>query len=172
MLFRSFEAINAELSQYSPELATRPMIVAGNKVDIAPDREGMEKLKAHAEKLGLPFFEISAAAHQGTRELMYFAAQRLRELPPITVYEPTYVERPPEVDTSEDLSIERIDDTWVVDGPWLRQLMANVNFGDYESRNWFERKLREAGLYARLEEMGIQDGDAICLYNLEFEYQR
>ncbi len=167
-----FEAINAELSQYSPELATRPMIVAGNKVDIAPDREGLERLKAHAEKLGLPFFEISAAAHQGTRELMYFAAQRLQKLPPITVYEPTYVERLPEVDTSEALTIERIDDTWVVDGPWLRQLMANVNFGDYESKNWFERKLREAGLYARLEEMGIQDGDAICLYNLEFEYQR
>ena len=50
--------------------------------------------------------------------------------------------------------------------------MANVNFGDYESKNWFERKLREAGLYQRLEELGIQDGDAICLYNLEFEYQR
>ena len=167
-----FEAINAELAQYSPELASRRMIVAANKVDIMEDPALLDKLRAHVEGLGLEPFELSAAAHQGTRELMYFAAQRLRELPPITVYEPTYVERPPEVDTSEDLSIERIDDTWVVDGPWLRQLMANVNFGDYESRNWFERKLREAGLYARLEEMGIQDGDAICLYNLEFEYQR
>ena len=167
-----FEAINAELGQYSPELAQRPMIVAGNKVDIAPDREALEKLKAHVEKLGLPFFEMSAAAHQGTKELMYFAARRLQELPPITVYEPTYVERPPEIDTSEELSIEQVDDTWVVDGPWLRQLMANVNFGDYESKNWFERKLRESGLYARLEEMGIRDGDAICLYNLEFEYRK
>ena len=167
-----FEAINAELSQYSPELAQRPMIVAGNKVDIAPDREALEKLKAHVEKLGLPFFEMSAAAHQGTRELMWFAARRLQELPPITVYEPTYVERPPEIDTSEELTIEREDDTWIVDGPWLRQLMANVNFGDYESRNWFERKLRESGVYDRLEEMGIQDGDPICLYNLEFEYRK
>ena len=166
-----FEAINAELSQYSPELAQRPMIVAGNKVDIAPGREGLEKLKAHVEKLGLPFFELSAAAHQGTRELMYFAANRLQELPPITVYEPTYVERPKEVDMSEPPTIEVIDGTWVVDGPWLRQLMANVNFGDYESRNWFERQLRQSGLYDRLEEMGIQDGDTICLYNLEFEYQ-
>ena len=50
--------------------------------------------------------------------------------------------------------------------------MANVNFGDYESRNWFDRQLRQSGLFARLEEMGIQDGDTICLYNLEFEYQR
>lgn len=168
-----FQAINEELKRYSPELATRPMIVAGNKVDIAPDREGVEALKAHVEGLGMPFFEISAAAHQGTKELMWFAANRLAELPPITVYEPTYVERPPEIDTSEDLEItQEEEDYWMVDGPWLRQLMANVNFGDYESKNWFERKLRESGLYARLEEMGIRDGDTICLYNLEFEYQR
>ena len=167
-----FEAINAELAEYSPELATRPMLVAGNKTDIAQDREGLEALKAHVEALGLPFFELSAAAHQGTRELMWAAAEKLRELPPITVYEPTYVERPPEVDMSAPPTIEVVDGTWVVDGPWLRQLMANVNFSDYESKNWFDRQLRESGLFARLEEMGIQDGDIVCLYNLEFEYQR
>ncbi len=167
-----FEAINAELKAYSPELASRPMLVAGNKADIAADRAGLEALKAHVEALGLPFYELSAAAHQGTRELMYAAALKLRELPPITVYESTYVERPPEVDTSAPPTVEVIDGTWVVDGPWLRQLMANVNFSDYESRNWFERQLRASGLFQRLEEMGIQDGDTICLYNLEFEYQR
>ena len=167
-----FEAINAELAEYSRSLATRPMLVAGNKVDIAQDRDGLEALRAHVEALGLPFFELSAAAHQGTRELMWAAAEKLRELPPITVYEPTYVERPPEVDMSTPPTIEVVDGTWVVDGPWLRQLMANVNFGDYESKNWFDRQLRESGLFARLEEMGIQDGDIVCLYNLEFEYQR
>ncbi len=167
-----FEQINAELAQYSPELAARPMLVAGNKVDIAPDRTGVEALRAHVEALGLPFFEMSAAAHQGTWELMYAAAARLAELPPITVYEPTYVERPPEVDTSGELEIQVEDGEWFVDGPWLRQLMANVNFADYESRNWFERQLRASGLFTRLEEMGIQDGETVCLYNLEFEYQR
>ena len=167
-----FEAINAELAEYSRSLATRPMLVAGNKTDIAQDREGLEALRAHVEALGLPFFELSAAAHQGTRELMWAAAEKLRELPPITVYEPTYVERPPEVDMSAPPTIEVVDGTWVVDGPWLRQLMANVNFSDYESKNWFDRQLRESGLFARLEEMGIQDGDIVCLYNLEFEYQR
>ena len=167
-----FDAINAELAEYSPQLAQRPMMVVGNKVDIAPDREQLDKLKAHVEALGLPFYEMSAAAHIGTRELMYAAAKKLQELPPIAVFEPTYVERPPEVDTTEPPTIEVIDDTWVVDGPWLRQLMANVNFGDYESRNWFDRKLRDSGLYQRLEEMGIQDGDTICLYNLEFEYRK
>ena len=57
-------------------------------------------------------------------------------------------------------------------GPWLQRLMANVNFGDYESRNWFDRMLRQSGCLTGWEEMGIQDGDIVSLYNLEFEYQR
>ena len=168
-----FEAIQAELREYSPDLASRRMLVAGNKVDIAADRTGLEALRAHAEGLGMPFFELSAAAQQGTRELMYAAARELESLPPITVYEPTYVERPPEVDLSEPMTITREDDgTWIVEGPALQRLMANVNFGDFESRNWFDRMLRQCGLFDRLEEMGIQDGDPVSLYNLEFEYQR
>ena len=167
-----FEAINEELKQYSPELASRPMLVAGNKVDIAEDRTLVETLKAHVEAKGMPFFELSAAAHLGTRELMLAAAGKLRELPPVTVYEPTYVQRPPQVDTSEPLTITHEDEVWIVEGPWLQKTMANVNFGDYESRNWFDRMLRESGLFDRLEEMGIQDGDTVSLYNLEFEYQK
>ena len=167
-----FEAIQAELKEYGSGLENRPMLVAGNKVDIAADRSALEALRTHVEGLGLPFYEISAAAQQGTRELMYAAARELEHLPPITVYEPTYVERPPEVDMSEPLEITHEDDTWLVEGPWLQRLMANVNFGDYESRNWFDRMLRQSGLFDRLEEMGIKDGDLVSLYNLDFEYQR
>ena len=167
-----FETINRELAEYSPQLAGRPMIVAANKIDIAPDRTLVDKLKAHVEAKGMDFYEISAAAQKGVRELVYAAARALRDLPPITVYEPTYVERPPQVDMSQPLTITREDDVWLVEGPWLERLMANVNFGDYESRNWFDRMLRESGLFERLEEMGIQDGDTVSMYNLEFEYQR
>ena len=167
-----FEAIQAELKEYSPALASRRMIVAGNKVDIAADRTALEALKAHVEAQGMPFFEISAAAHQGTRELMLAAARELEHLPPITVYEPTYVDRPAQVDTSAPLEIRHEEDTWIVEGPWLQRLMANTNFGDFESRSWFDKMLRQSGLYDRLEEMGIQDGDIVSLYNLEFEYQR
>ena len=167
-----FETINAELKQYSPELASRKMIVAANKTDIMADPALLDKFRAHVEGLGLELFEISAAAHQGTRELVKKAAQELAQLPPVAVYEPTYVELPPEVDTSGEVSIEKYDDTWVVEASWLQHLMANVNFGDYESRNWFDRKLRESGLFDRLEAMGIQDGDIVSLYDLEFEYQR
>ncbi|MCD8377054.1 MAG: GTPase ObgE [Oscillospiraceae bacterium] len=167
-----FDAIQEELKQYSPELAARPMLVAGNKADIAANRSGLEALKAHVEALGLPFFELSAAAHRGTGDLMRAAAARLAGLPPIATYQPEYVPRPPEIDTNEPLHIEHQEDVWLVEGPWLRQLMANVNFGDFESRNWFDRKLRQSGLFERLEELGIRDGDTVSMYNLEFEYRR
>ena len=167
-----FEAINEELRQYSPELAGRKMIVAANKVDIMTDPGLLDRLRAHVEGLGLELVEISAAAHQGTRELVLRTAQLLQELPPVAVYEPTYVERPPEVDTDGAVDIQEFDGTWVVDAPWLQRLIANVNFGDYESRNWFDQKLRQSGLFDKLEEMGIKDGDIVSLYDLEFEYQR
>ena len=167
-----FETINAELKEYSPELASRKMLVAANKTDILADRTLLEQLKAHVEGLGLPFFELSAATHQGVRELMKAAAGELAHLPPVITYEPEYVERPPQVDTTEPLTIRHEDDVWIVEGPWLQKIMANVNFSNYESRNWFDRMLRNAGLFDRLEEMGIQDGDLVSLYNLDFEYQR
>ena len=167
-----FKAINEELKQYSPDLAGRKMLVAANKVDIMQDPALLEQLRAYVASQGMELFEISAAAHMGTRELMKRAAQELQSLPPVVVYEPTYVERPPEVDTSGEVEIQQFDDTWVVEAPWLQRLMANVNFGDYESRNWFDQKLRQSGLFDKLESMGIKDGDIVSLYDLEFEYQR
>ena len=99
-------------------------------------------------------------------------AQRLSELPPVTVYEPEYVPKPPVIDTSEPLHIEREDNTWLVEGPWLQRLMGNINFSDYESRMYFDKMLRQSGLFDTLEQMGIQDGDIVSMYDLEFEYQR
>ena len=150
----------------------RPMVVVANKVDIMEDPALLDKLRAHVEGKGLELFEMSAAAHQGTQELIKRCAQELAQLPPVVVYEPTYVERPPEVDTSGEVNIQQFDETWVVEAPWLQRLIANVNFSDFESRNWFDRMLRQSGLFDKLEEMGIRDGDIVSMYDLEFEYQR
>ncbi len=166
-----FRIINEELSQYSPELASRKMIVAANKTDLMYDRAPLEELKAYVTGLGYDFYEISAATHRGTNELMHKVAEELSTLPPVAVYEPEYVPRMPELDTSQKLTVEQIDGVWFVEGPWLEKLIANVNFGDFESRNWFDRQLRESGLFQRMEEMGVQDGDEVNLYGLEFEYQ-
>ena len=166
-----FDAINAELQQYSPELATRKMIVVANKMDIMEDDSLLKALREHVEAKGMELFELSAAAHQGTRELVKHIAQELQQLPPVVVYEPTYVEREPEIEVSGEFNIQRFDDTWVIDSPWLERIIANVNFSDYESRNWFDKNLRESGLFDKLESMGIKDGDIVSLYDLEFEYQ-
>ena len=167
-----FEAINAELHEYSPELAERPQIVVGNKCDLLGDeRENIEKLRAHVEAQGYAFFELSAAAHTGTRELVQECARRLKELPPILRYEADYVPPEPKVDTSGELTIEHFDDMWLVEGPWLQRLVATVNFSDYESRMYFDRVLREAGVFKRMEEMGVRDGDTVSMYDLMFEYK-
>jgi len=167
-----FEAINAELREYSPELAERPQIVVGNKCDLlGADRENIEKLKAHVEGKGYAFFELSAAAHMGTRELVQECARRLKELPPILRFEADYVPPEPKVDTSGELTIEHFDDMWLVEGPWLQRLVATVNFSDYESRMYFDRVLREAGVFKRMEEMGVRDGDTVSMYDLMFEYK-
>ena len=55
--------------------------------------------------------------------------------------------------------------------PGWQRLMSNVNFDDYESRMWFDKALRESGLYQQLEERGIEDGDTVSLDGYEFEYQ-
>ena len=168
-----FEKINAELEQYSPELAGRPMIVAANKVDLIPEgSDNLERLRKYVTEKGYEFYEISAATHQGTHRLMQTVAARLRELPPVTVYEPEYVKPLAKAGSSDELQIQQYDDLWVISGAWLERLLNDVNFEDYESRMYFDRQLRQSGLFDRLESMGIQDGDVVSLYDLEFEYAR
>ena len=69
-----------------------------------------------------------------------------------------------------ELSIEHEGSTWLVTGTWLERLVQNINFEDYESRNYFDQQLRKCGLFARLEEMGIQEGDTVNLYGFEFDF--
>ncbi len=167
-----FDAINAELARWSPELARRPQIVVANKTDIMEDETLLDALRAHVEPLGWPLFPLSAASHAGTQELVQKIAELLAKLPPVKVFEPEYVPRPPAIDADEPLEIESEDGVWYVSGRWLERLMANVNFSDYESRMFFDRTLRECGVFAQLEERGVRDGDTVDLYGLQFEYQK
>ncbi len=168
-----FEKINEELRQYSPDLAARPMIVAANKADLLPpESDNLERLKAHVEAQGYEFYVISAATTKGTKELMRTIAGKLANLPPVTVYEPEYVKPLAEAGDAKELQIQQYDDLWVVSGPWIMKLMNDINFDDYESRMYFDRQLRKSGLFERLEEMGIQDGDTVSIFDFEFEYTK
>ena len=168
-----FDAICAELENYSIDLSDRPMIVAANKTDLLdPDSDNLERLRAHVEAAGCELYEISAGTTQGTKNLMRVVAQKLQDLPPVTIYEPEYVELIEEPADPSAFEIEHYGSTWLITGRWLERLIENINFDDYESRNHFDMQLRKCGLFARLEELGIQDGDTVDIYDFEFEYQR
>ena len=168
-----FEKINSELANYSEALASRPMIVAANKCDLIPEgSDNLERLRAYVTERGYEFYEISAATTQGTRQLMRIVASKLQDLPPVTIYEPEYVKPIAEAGEADDLTIQQFGETWVISGKWLQQLINDINFADYESRMYFDRQLRKSGLFTRLEEMGIEDGDTVSIYDFEFDYER
>ena len=166
-------AICDELVNYSVDLSNRPMIVAANKCDLLmPESDNLERLRKHVEAAGCQLYEISAGTTQGTKNLMRVVAEQLRTLPPVTIYEPEYVELIEAPVDPKEFEIEHYGNTWLVTGRWLERLIENINFDDYESRNHFDMQLRKVGLFARLEEMGIADGDTVDIYDFEFEYQR
>ncbi len=166
------KSINAELKEYDEELAARPQIVVANKCDLlSEDSDNMQRLEAYAESQGYNVFRLSAATHEGVPQLIAECSRRLSQLPPILYYEADYVAPEPVPDTSGELVIEQFDDMWTVEGPWLQRLVATVNFSDNESRMYFDRVLREAGVFQRMEDMGVKSGDTVCMYDLMFEYK-
>ena len=168
-----FDAICAELHDYSVDLSNRPMIVAANKIDLMmPESDNLERLRQHVEAKGYELYEISAGTTQGTRRLMQIVAEKLRTLPPVTIYEPEYVIPVVESGDYGEFDIQHEGNVWVVSGMWIERMVGNINFDDYESRNYFDQLLRKSGLFQKLEEMGIQDGDVVSIDDLEFEYQK
>ena len=166
-----FEKINEEIRLYSPELADRPMLVAANKCDIAAE-EAIEAFEKHVRAGGYELFKISAATSQGVKELVQRAAAMLAHIPVTPALESEYTPKAAIMGGPEDLKIEAFDDVWTIEGDWLERLVSNTNFSDSESRQYFERTMKNSGVYARLEDMGIKDGDTVSIYNLEFEYAR
>jgi GTP-binding protein len=165
------ETVNAELRLYSEKLASRPQVIAANKCDIA-DRTAIDDFRSHAARLGCDIFEISAATGAGVQELINSVSHMLTGLPPTEIYLPDYTPPPPDAGSPEELDIAVRDGVWMIEGKWMERLVRNVNFSDPESKMFFERTLRNAGVYERLEEMGILDGDAVSIYDLEFEYAK
>ncbi len=165
-----FNSINSELKLYSEELASRPMIVVGNKCDIA-DEESIRRFKGYVESQGYEFFAISAATHLGVSELTVHIAQRLSQLPPIITYEPDFVEETVDLN-EEEPEITNDNGYWTVEGGWVEQVVNSTNFSDYESRMYFDKVLRNRGLFDKLEELGIKEKDTVNVCGMEFEYTR
>ena len=163
--------INRELARYSESLAQRPQIIAANKLDAQTDPSLTQRLADFARENGWEMIGISAAARQNVDQLVRMCADRLRDLPPMTLYEADYV---PPVDPVPDdehaLDIHREGDVWVVEGEWLYNLMGCINFDDRDSLRYFQRVIRSSGAIERMQKAGIADGDTVSMYDLEFDF--
>lgn len=165
-----FETINKELAVFNAELATRPQIVAGNKIDMATD-EQRETFRRYIEDKGLQYFEICAPILEGTKELINAAAALLATLPPIRQYEtePIPMEMLEKKKTS-GFKVSVIDDTYYVEAEWLLKILNKTDMDDYESLQYFQKVLGTSGILDELRRRGIQEGDTVNIYDLEFEY--
>ncbi|MEE1025451.1 MAG: GTPase ObgE, partial [Acutalibacteraceae bacterium] len=167
-----FEQINHELATFSEELSHRPMIVVANKCDLI-DEEKIEEYRAYFEGKGYAFFPIMAAIAEGTKELIQYTAAMLQKLPPIKVYE---VEPEPIEDLTKEAKREftlRVEQgVFIIEAPWLLKILDDVNPDDYESLQYFQRVLQSSGIIAALENAGVQEGDTVSVYDIEFEYVR
>ncbi len=165
-----FETINAELVKFNPGLAERPMIVAGNKCDMAED-EQIEEFKKYVNSKGYEFFPIMAAIRYGVDPLLQKIREMLSKLPPVIRFEP----EPAPVMTAEDfddhsVEIRNVNGIYTVEADWLLQVMRGINFDDYESLNYFQKVLVNSGVIEALRQKGCQDGDTVSIYDLEFDF--
>ena len=163
-----YEKINNELSLYSASLAERPQIVVANKTDIIQDESLLEEFRNYIEEKGLKLFEISAAAHQGTKELINYVSQILDTLEPVEIYEADFEEENFE---EEPFEVRKEGDTYVVEGPYIEKLLRHSNFEDAESMQYFQIALRRKGVIQALENAGCGEGDPVRMYELEFDYE-
>ena len=163
--------INYELRRYSPELAERPQIIIANKSDILdPEVVDVEEFEEFVRENGWELMYVSAATGKGLDEMVQRAAEMLRELPPMLVYECEYEPEDAYVGASHDTTIRRENDVFYVEGEWLYNLVGQVNFEDYESLNFFQRVLKKSGVFELLEQKGCTDGMTVCIYDFEFDY--
>ena len=168
------DKIDTELERYSPELATRPQIIIANKVDSADlESDSVKKFKERCAELDRAVVYVSAVTGEGLDELVRCAAEKLRDLPPITVYES---EITPEDEALRNLSGEKITTVrregskFIVEGEWLFNFMGQINFSDYESLNFFQRVLMKNGVIDKLREAGVEEGNTVSIYDFEFDF--
>ena len=167
---KDFEQINAELKTFSEELSQRPMIVVANKCDLV-DEEKIEGYRKYFEDKGYAFFPIMAAIAEGTRELINYTAKELAKLPPLKIYdiEPEITEDYT-VEKKREFSLKKENDVYIIEAEWLLKILETVDPTDYESLQYFQRVLQSSGIIDALIEAGVQDGDTVCVYDIEFDY--
>ena len=165
-----FRQINEELVKFNPELAKQPQIVAGNKIDMA-EPEQIEDFKNWVEEQGYQYFSICAPIKEGTQELMNAVWNKLQELPPIKEYEVEEIPVESYFKRDDGFKITVVEDGYyLVEASWFPRVLKGIDTEDYESLQYMQRVLEKSGVFNALREKGIQEGDTVSIYDIEFEY--
>ncbi len=165
---RDFEVINSELSKFSVGLSTRPMLVVGNKCDIASS-EQIDKFRKYVTEKGYKFVCICATSKNGIKEMLDLIAHNLSLLPPAHLFKPdiTYEDL---IVAEDKLSIVKENGVYIVKSSWLDKLIDSVNFEDYDSMHYFQSQIIKFGLMDALKDAGASKGDTIKVNDIEFDF--
>lgn len=165
-----FDKLNEELVKFNPDLAERPMIVAGNKIDMA-EPEQIEKFREYVESKGYEYYSICAPILEGTQELMNVCWNKLQNLPPIKEYEAEKIPLEAIVKDNTGFKITTPEENYyVVEADWFPKVLKGIDVEDYEALQYMQRVLEKSGVFDALKEKGIEEGDIVSIYDIEFEY--
>jgi len=165
------ETISAELEKYSPELAGRPRIIAANKYDIHdPELIDLEKFENYIDEKGYELVYISAATGENVDTLVHLVTERLRFLPPLTIYEKEFVEEELSDPKDKSVTVKNVNGIYTVEADWLYKFMGTINFGERESLMYFQKVLRDNGVIEELEKAGCGEGCTVSIYDFEFDF--
>ncbi len=172
------EAINKELVAYNKDLATRPQVIAANKCDVlyGDDYETVVTLlKDEYEPKGIKVFPISAVSGKGLNELLWYVNKLVKEAPD------EIIEFESEMDVDfrdnpelpfEVIKSDKDEHLYIVEGPRIERMLGYTNLESEKGFAFFQRFLKDNGILDQLEELGIQEGDTVKLYGLEFDYYK
>lgn len=170
------EKINHELYSYDEKMANLPQVIAANKIDVLYGEEqeaAIQKIRDAFEHQGISVFPISAVSGQGVRELLYHVKSMLNELDQApVVFEREYFEETLDY-SNEPFTVEREDEnTFVVEGPRIERMLGYTNLDSEKGFQFFQDFLKNNGILDQLEELGIQEGDTVRMYGLQFDYYK
>ena len=163
------DVIEAELAAYEAatgaDLADRPRIVALNKIDVPAAREVAERAAGVLAGRGLTVCPVSAASHEGLRELAYaiadvVAAARAAAPAP----EPTrQVIRPAPAGGPEFEIVAGNGNSFVVLGEKPRRWVQQTDFGNDEAVGYLADRLARIGVEEALVEAGATAGAEVVI---------
>ena len=166
--------INKELEAYNPEIAKRPQVIAANKTDlIYTEEDPVERLRKEFEPKGIRVFPISGATGKGISELLYYVSEQLQTMDskPI-IFEQEYFPEDELIYEELPYEVTQEDGIYVVEGPKIEKMLGYTNLDSEKGFAFFQRFLKETGILSELEAAGIQEGDTVRMYGLQFDYYR